>query len=74
MSHSEVYKWFELYFPEYAGSKVDMWFANGKNSIRVRQTNGEEFVFTYDGKQDWKLETVKSFLKNMRGRKNECAR
>lgn len=23
MSHSEVYKWFELYFPQYAGDKVE---------------------------------------------------
>ncbi len=22
MSHSKVYKWFELYFPQYAGDKV----------------------------------------------------
>lgn len=37
MSHSEVYKWFELYFPQYAGDKVETWFQNGKNSIRIRQ-------------------------------------
>lgn len=35
MSHSEVYKWFELYFPQYAGDKVETWFQNGKNSIRT---------------------------------------
>ena len=29
MSHSEVYKWFELYFPQYAGDKVESWFQNG---------------------------------------------
>lgn len=36
MSHSEVYKWFELYFPQYAGDKAETWFQNGKNSIRIR--------------------------------------
>ena len=39
MSHSEVYKWFELYFPQYAGDNVETWFQNGKNSIRIRQKN-----------------------------------
>ena len=48
MSHSEVYKWFELYFPQYAGDKVESWFQNGKNSIRIRQKNHQEFIFTYN--------------------------
>ena len=42
MSHSEVYKWFELYFPQYAGDKVESWFQNGKNRIRIRQKNHQE--------------------------------
>lgn len=69
MSHNEVYKWFELYFPFYSGDKVVMWFPNGKNSIRIRQTNGAEFIFTYNEKHDWKFETVSSFLKSMKGGK-----
>lgn len=40
MSHSEVYKWFELYFPQYAGDKVETWFQNGKNSIRKKELQG----------------------------------
>lgn len=67
MTHNDVYKWFELYFPAYSGDNVDVWFSNGKNSIRVRQTNGQEFIFTYNGKDDWKFETVKSFLNTMKG-------
>lgn len=50
MSHSKVYKWFELYFPQYAGNKVEAWFQNGKNSIRIRQTNNQEFIFTFSDK------------------------
>ena len=46
MTRNEVYKWFELYFPLYAGENAATWFPNGKNSIRVRQTNGAEFIFT----------------------------
>lgn len=37
MSHKDIYKWFELYFPDYAGDKVDTWFPDGKGGIRVRQ-------------------------------------
>lgn len=63
MSHNEVYKWFELYFPQYSGDKVEVWFPNGKNSIRIRQKNKQEFIFTYNRATDWKFETITSFLK-----------
>ena len=57
MSHSEVYKWFELYFPQYAGDKVESWFQNGKNSIRIRQKNHQEFIFTFNNERNWRFET-----------------
>jgi len=44
MKHKDIYKWFELY----AGDNVAAWFPNGKNSIRIRQTNGQEFIFIYN--------------------------
>lgn len=69
MSHSEVYKWFKLYFPDYAGDKLDTWFQNGKNSIRIRQTNHQEFVFTMQDKNNWKFETLESFMAGLRGGK-----
>lgn len=69
MTHTDVYKWFELYFPNYAGGNVSAWFPNGKNSIRVRQTNGQEFIFTYYGPKDWKFETIESFLRKTKGGK-----
>ena len=65
MIHDKVYKWFELYFPHYAGETVDMWFPNGKNSIRIRQTNKAEFIFTYNDINDWKFETLTSYIKNL---------
>lgn len=67
MTHKEVHEWFELYFPAYARENVDVWFPNGKNCIRIRLRNRQEFVFTYDGKNDWKFETMQSFLKTMKG-------
>ncbi len=69
MAPGDVFKLFELYFPQYSGKSFAAWFPNGRNSIRVRQTDGREFVFTYGGKDDWKFETVKSFLKTLKGEK-----
>ena len=36
MTHNEVYKWFELYFPLYAGENAATWFPNGKRSEERR--------------------------------------
>lgn len=58
MHHKEIYKWFSAYFPNYAGDRVNIWFTNGPNSIRIRQTNGAEFVFTFKAHDNWKFETV----------------
>lgn len=69
MVHQEVFKLFDLYFPEYNKEKAEVWFANGKNSIRIRLKNKQELIFTYNGKDDWKLETVKSFLDGKKGEK-----
>lgn len=70
MNHGEIYKYFELYFPDFSGDKVDVWFQNGKNSIRVRQKNRQEFIFTYNGKDNWKFETVESFMAGLKGGKS----
>lgn len=67
MIHKDVYKFFKMYFPSYTDNNVDVWFPNGKDSIRVREKNGFEFIFTYHDKNNWKLETINSFLKNMNG-------
>ena len=69
MVHQEVFKWFTLYFPDYAKERIECWFPNGKNSIRLRQTNKQEFIFTYNGKNNWRFETIKSFLDRKKGAK-----
>ena len=75
MSHSEVMKWFESYFPDYSGDRIDMWFPNGRNSIRIRQKNGQEFIFTYHNQKDWKFETDYQFSEWNEGRKKvRCVR
>jgi hypothetical protein len=47
-------------------TKRDVWFPNGKDSIRVRYKNRMELVFTFHDQQNWKLETIKEFLKSMK--------
>lgn len=62
MMPKDIYEWFKLYFQQYA-EHVEAWFPNGKNSVRVRQINGQEFIFSYNSQRDWRFETVDSFLK-----------
>ena len=68
MLQTDVFEWFKLYFPQYV-KHVETWFPNGQNSVRIRQTNGQDFVFTYNGKQDWCFETIDSYIKKMKGDK-----
>ena len=67
MTHPEVYEDFKTYFPQYE-KMTELWFPNGKNSIRARLNNGHELVFTYNGTKKWCFETVDHFLKRMERR------
>ena len=66
MSHYDIYKLFELHMPSYAGEKVEIWFPNGRNSIRVRHWNREEFIFTFNNPKDWRFETIDSYINHFR--------
>lgn len=71
MMHKQVYEEFKRIFPQYTDI-TNCWFQNGKNCIRVR-LHGCERIFTYYGPEDWKLETVDSFIKDnfIKGTKGE---
>lgn len=66
MVANQVYKIFESIFHEY-WEKTTIWFPAGKDSIRVRLANGEEFIFTYEDSHNWCLETVDLHLRRMKG-------
>lgn len=68
MFHSDIFKAFKDYLPDRA-EKVTEYFPSGKNTIRVRQTNGQEFIFSYSGPRAWKFETMNQFIAEMKGEK-----
>jgi hypothetical protein len=49
MNHKDVYQKFIDTLPLYAKNTV-AWYRNGQNSIRVRQLDGKEFIFTFEEK------------------------
>lgn len=65
MSHKYVFDKFYNMFPDKCLDVV-IWFPNGRNSVRVRNTRDEEFIFTFNGQKDWRFETVDSFLNQVR--------
>lgn len=66
MIHSQIYGCFKECLPEQE-KKVTEYFPNGKNSIRVRQANKQEFIFSFNGIKAWKFETISQFLADMKG-------
>lgn len=69
MIHSQVYECFKKCLPERT-ERITEYFPNGKNSIRVRQANGQEFIFTFSNPNSWKFETIDQFLAGMKGERS----
>lgn len=40
---------------------IELWFPNGKGSVRVRLKDRSELIFTYNDSKRWRLETIESF-------------
>lgn len=68
MLHAAVYELFKSYFPSYA-ENTRAWFQNGRNSIKIRNNNGQEYVFTYYGEKGWCFETVNHYIMRLKGEK-----
>ncbi len=47
-SYTSVRVFFQTCLPDQA-KEVKEYFPNGKNSIRIRKTNGQEFIFSLRG-------------------------
>ena len=46
--------------------RIDTWFPNGRNSVRIRLKTKQELIFTYQSKNYWRLETKGAFLTDMK--------
>lgn len=68
MTHEMVYDQFKLMFPQYIKNVID-WFPNGKNSVRVRHYNRQDFIFTFNRSDDWCFETAGHFINRLKGDK-----
>lgn len=66
MKHDIILYYFKHHMRHEALQMME-WFPNGLNSIRVRLTNKEDFIFTYNGEQNWCFETVDSYIVRMKG-------
>lgn len=67
MTHKQVYECFETYFPQFADDAI-AWYPNGKDSVRVRMSSRQDYIFTYHDSGNWCLETVDYFVERLRGR------
>lgn len=66
MVASQTFETFKTVLPIF-GERTTLWFPNGKNGIRIRIDDGNDFIFTYNDKDDWSFETVDHYIKNMKG-------
>lgn len=66
MTHDVILHCFKTCLP-HLGKEIIAWFPNGRNSIRVRYNDGRDFIFTFDGEEDWRYETLDSFIRRMKG-------
>lgn len=69
MKHDVIFHLFRTCMPDQS-RRIVQWFPNGLNSIRVRLTNKEEFIFTYNSEKEWCYETVDSYIVRMKGELN----
>lgn len=72
MTHVECLILFQEIFR--VKNEIDDWFPNGKNSVRIRLKEksmlpfmigkGEDLIFTAESRNEWRLETMESWIKN----------
>lgn len=68
MSHNQIWAIFKEKIPFYA-DQAETWFPCGKGAIRIRLKTKEEYVFSVSNDGSWMLETIKHYMKSMKGDK-----
>ena len=65
MTHKDIKDKFDEIATIFCDGEIDIWFTNGKNCIRVRYTNGQEVIFSYNSKTDWTIETANNYWRRI---------
>ena len=65
MTHNKVYEDFIERLPIYA-EKIEEWFPNGKDSIRVRFKDGKDHIYTIT-EFGFSFETKEHFINRLKG-------
>ena len=68
MTHNNIWQLFKNKLSLYSDN-VETWFPCGKNAIRVRMKTKEEYVFSVSDDGSWMLESMKHYMKRMKGDK-----
>lgn len=68
MTHNNIWKIFKEKIPFYADN-AETWFPCGRGAIRIRMKTKEEYVFSVSDDGSWMLETIKHYMKSMKGDK-----
>lgn len=63
MKHEMIYEKFREIFPK---AEIKTWVVNGPNGIQVDLLDGSILIFTYVSDEEWGLETIKLYVKNMK--------
>jgi hypothetical protein len=66
MSHANLFEEYRQLF-KIDESLIEEWFPCGKDSIRVRFTDGKEVIWTLKGPENWSIESVEHFCKRVGG-------
>lgn len=66
MTHFEIYNTYKKLMPFYSCYTIH-WFPYGSLSIKIRQEDQKEFIFTYINENDWMFETIGHFLARTKG-------
>lgn len=65
MTHIDIYKAFcDIWGAEKVKEDYSTWYQHGKNAIRLVSSRGKNYIFVYNGTDDWFFCTLKYFLKN----------
>lgn len=63
-----IWNYFRMNFPRFSRfTNIKSWRPYSDNSIWVKFEGDDEYIFTYNGDDNWCFETVKSFTRRLKG-------